>query len=214
MKLIVCFITVLTLAACSTDPGKDKVAATIENTPVALETQAAAAPKAVSGHQYTVALQRSKLSAVGAKISAEHPIVFHSYTANITVDGDQVTGVTYTTDMAKLEADHPRLTEHLLNEDFFWVEQYPTSSFISTEVTSKVDQVSGMTHTVTGDLSIRGVTKRVSFPAKITLSGTEVSAETEFVINRQDFGVTYPGRKDDLIKDNVLMQINFVAPRG
>ena len=66
---------------------------------------------------------------------------------------------------------------------------------------------------VTGDLTIRGKTKRVSFPAKLGVGETEVSATTEFVIDRQDFDVAYPGRPDDLIQDNVLLQVDFVAPR-
>ena len=114
--------------------------------------------------------------------------------------------------MTAIEADHPRLTEHLLNEDFFWVDKFPTSSFRSTQL-SDGSETEGMTHTVTGDLTIRGKTKRVSFPAKLENGPSEVSASTEFVINRQDFDVTYPGRPDDLIKDNVLLQVNFVAPK-
>ena len=46
------------------------------------------------------------------------------------------------------------------------------------------------------------------------MAADKVSAKTEFVINRQDFGVTYPGRADDLVQDNVAMQIEFVAPRS
>jgi polyisoprenoid-binding protein YceI len=209
------------MIACGTDPGKDKVAATVQDVPEAAPkadspSDAAAqadAPKAASGDALAVDPTKSKLSCVGAKITEKHPIVFHKYTGIITTDNGQVTGIEYTADMAGLEADHPKLTEHLLNEDFFWIEKYPTSTFRSTEISEGSD-TEGMTHTVTGDLTIRGKTKRVTFPAKLTVGDAEVSATTEFVINRQDFDVTYPGRPDDLIQDNVLLQVNFVAPRS
>jgi len=54
----------------------------------------------------------------------------------------------------------------------------------------------------------------VSFPATVTVAADSVTAQTEFVVNRKDFGIVYPGMPDDLIQDNVLMKISFVAKRG
>ena len=75
-------------------------------------------------------------------------------------------------------------------------------------------EAEGMTHTVTGNFTIRGVTKSVTFPAKVAVTAGEVHASTEFGIDRKDFGIVYPGKADDLIKDNVLLQVDFVAPRA
>ena len=203
---------ILLLSGCAQDPGKDKAVATVEEaTPTPAEAPAAATPAVASGTQYKVDPSQSKLSSIGAKVTAEHPIIFHEYEASIGVDSGRVSSVNYTANMAKIEADHPRLTEHLLNEDFFWVEKFPTSTFRSTAI-AEGSEATDATHTVTGDLTIRGQTKKVSFPATIALNDTQATANTEFVINRHDFGVTYKGRKDDLIKDNVLIQVSFVAP--
>ncbi len=38
-------------------------------------------------------------------------------------------------------------------------------------------------------------------------------AETEFALHRQDFGITYPGKKDDLIQDKVVMTVMIVAKK-
>ena len=46
------------------------------------------------------------------------------------------------------------------------------------------------------------------------MTPTEVTAKTEFVVNRQDFEVTYPGKPDDLVQDNVVLQVAFVAARA
>lgn len=159
-----------------------------------------------------VAKDKSKLHALGAKITATHPVDFHEFAGRVGLDGEKVSGVAFAATVASLESDHPKLTTHLKGEDFLWAEKHPHATFVSTEIAE--GGAEGHTHTVTGDLTIRGVTKRVTFPATIAASAAEVTAKTEFVINRQDFGITYPGKADDLVQDNVILKIEFVAPRA
>ena len=59
-----------------------------------------------------------------------------------------------------------------------------------------------------------GVNNGETFPAKLEVAPDSVKASTEFVINRQDFAITYPGRPDDLVQDNVVLTLSFVAPRS
>jgi hypothetical protein len=47
----------------------------------------------------------------------------------------------------------------------------------------------------------------------ITVSQLGVDATADFVINRKDFGVVYPGMPDDLIKDDVVIKLALKAPR-
>ena len=58
----------------------------------------------------------------------------------------------------------------------------------------------GASHTVTGTLDFHGVKKEIGFPATVTMAEGAATIAAEFVLNRQDFGISYPGRKDDLIK--------------
>jgi polyisoprenoid-binding protein YceI len=210
------------LLACAPDPGEGKVKAEIvETNPAAVPAAVAPAAEpssasglpvpAVAGKPLPVDKARSSLGAVGAKITATHPITFHTFDGVVGVDGDNVTAVAFAAAIASLEADHPKLTVHLKKEDFLAADQFPHATFASTEVKPGGE---GGTHTVTGDLTIRGKTLRVSFPATIAVSPTEVTASTEFVINRQDFGVTYPGKPDDLVQDNVVLKVALVAPRA
>jgi polyisoprenoid-binding protein YceI len=62
-------------------------------------------------------------------------------------------------------------------------------------------------------LELRGVTKTVSFPANITIDAKTAKGTAEFKINRKDFGIEYPGKPDDLIKDEVLLKIALVFNR-
>lgn len=201
-------LALLVAAGCVGDVGEGKVKADVQDVPTE------AAPRAgAEGTELAIDASKSKLSALGAKITAKHPIVFHRWSGSVHVDGDTVNAVAFEVDVASLESDNKRLDAHLMKEDFLHTEVYPKATFASTAVVAGSD-ADGATHTVTGDLTIRGATKRVTFPAKITVGADAVAAEAEFTIDRQDFKVTYPGSKDDLVQDNVVMTIAFVAPRG
>lgn len=198
------------LFACVGDVGEGKVAAEISDAPVAEEK--VEAPKA-DGNSLTIDIENSSIKALGAKITATHPIDFSDWSGSVSVDGDNVTDINFEVKMETLEADHPKLTQHLKNEDFFDVSNHPTAGFDGTTVTAGSD-AEGMTHTVQGALTIRGNTKTVTFPANITIDETAVTANTEFTINRQDFGVVYPGKPDDLVQDNVVLTVSIQAPRS
>ena len=66
---------------------------------------------------------------------------------------------------------------------------------------------------ITGDLTLHGVTKRISFPATVAVSDAQVQASSEFSINRKDFGINYPGMQDDLIRDLVVIKLSLALPR-
>jgi hypothetical protein len=67
----------------------------------------------------------------------------------------------------------------------------------------------GGTHTITGNFDLHGVKKSISFPATIQVSPDSVSANAEFSINRKDFGINYPGKADDLIRDGVVIKLTI-----
>jgi polyisoprenoid-binding protein YceI len=208
MRSVLFVAGLLTLAACVEDVGTGKTAATVEDVPVQVAEPAAA----VKGTELPVDASQGAIRALGAKVTATHPIDFGRYTGAVTLDGEMPTAVRYAIEMSSLVADHPKLTAHLMDEDFFEVAAHPTSTFSSTSVTAGSD-VEGSTHMVSGDLTIRGTTKRVTFPATFAVTADRVTATTEFVIDRRDFKIVYTGRADDLIQDNVVLTVKLVAPR-
>jgi len=108
--------------------------------------------------------------------------------------------------------DQEKLVGHLKSPDFFDVEKFPVTRFQSTKIETGGER--GATHTVTGNLELHGVTKSIRFPASISLAADNVSVKSEFGINRKDFGIVYPGKPDDLIKDEVLIRLNLVATKS
>jgi polyisoprenoid-binding protein YceI len=66
---------------------------------------------------------------------------------------------------------------------------------------------------VTGNLTLHGVTKAITFPATIRVTPTGFEVDAEFTINRKDFGIVYAGQQDDLIRDDVVIKLNIRASK-
>src|SRR5262249_58222665 len=105
-------------------------------------------------------------------------------------------------------SDEQRLTGHLKTPDFFEVKTYPKATFVTTAI--KAGGSGGATHTVTGDLTLHGVTKSITFPATITVAADAATLTSEFTINRLDFGMTWG---QDKVHDQVVIKLNVKAPR-
>lgn len=193
----------LTLLACGADYTKDKAAAVVEEAHEA-EPQA----KSEAGKVLKVDPGSSSLRAIGAKVIGSHPIDFKDFVGTIGVDGDTFTSIAFEVQMASLVSDDERLTGHLKNEDFFDVTKFPTSSFQSTRIAK---EAGAETYDVTGNLTIHGMTKSVTFPATIERVDGKVKAASQFTLDRQDFGIVYAGKADNLIQDKVAMEIAFVT---
>jgi polyisoprenoid-binding protein YceI len=215
MRILLTAALAIGLSACVEDVGKGRVKADVQDVPAATDAATATAPPAApTGTPIAIDKAASSIQALGAKITATHPIDFKDFEGKVSVDGDSLVGVEFTVTMATLESDHPKLTAHLKDADFFDVEKFPTSTFKSVEIKSGAQDGGDWTHTITGDFTIRGKSKRITFPAKVEVGADRVQASTEFVINRKDFDVVYPGRPDDLVQDNVRMTIKLAAPRA
>ena len=199
--------------ATTEQPSTDNAVANDDATPSTEGTDTPATDDAAI-KTTTVAVNQSKssINALSAKVSATHPIEFPAFSGEVKLQGDKLSGVSFKIEMASLKSDNERLTKHLLNEDFFDVPKFPHSTFSSKSIEAKAG-VGGTTHEITGDLTIIGNTKTIKFPATVAVNDSTVTANTEFTINRQDFGVSYKGRADDLVQDNVVLTISLAADR-
>ena len=172
----------------------------------------AKAAAAAGGEQLTFGAADSKVEWVGAKITHAHPGGFKGFSGTIDLVGGKAEGskVTVEIDLATVFTDNEKLVGHLKSPDFFDVAKFAKATFTSTAIKAGGE---GGSHTVTGDLSIRGVAKSIAFPATITVSAGQVTAKADFAINRQDWGIKYPGMPDDLIKDSVNIKLDVKAAR-
>lgn len=207
------FVAVL-FTACQNSAPTDAAATT--ETP-------AAEPAAATAGALPVNVQNSVIEWVGSNPTGFHTGTIKLQGGELTVTDGNLTAGKFTIDMNSLaNTDLPAekkgdLEGHLKNADFFEVEKHPTGTFEITSVQPLTGDPSGATHTVAGNLTLKGIAKPISFPAKLTVAGGKVMADTpEFTINRTDWGIKYNSGligtvKDKLIDDNVKLKIKLEA---
>ena len=92
-------------------------------------------------------------------------------------------------DAASIDTHNKLRDAHLRSAAFFAVKQYPTITFQSTHV----EHAGGQDYRVTGNLTMHGVTKPITFDVayrgQSTLMGTRTGQTAKATINRNDFGV-------------------------
>jgi polyisoprenoid-binding protein YceI len=203
-------ITILTglifFTACN-DPAADTTKATTgQAAPVA-------SPAHAQGQRYVITPQNSKIEFVGSKVTGKHNGSFGDFSGQIDYTGNPETSrVNIAIKADSITTDTPDLTKHLKTADFFDVAKYPEASFVSTAI--KAGGENGATHTVTGNLTLHGVTKAITFPATINVTPDVATVESSFSINRKDFGINYAGAADNLIRDNVVLTLHIRANKG
>ncbi|MDQ3474267.1 MAG: YceI family protein [Acidobacteriota bacterium] len=202
-RLAIVLTGLLLITACS-NPASDKPhAVTNEAAPVASTSPA------VPGERYLISPENSKIEFIGSKVTGSHNGSFKKFSGAISFNGQPEAGsVNVTIDTASIEADDPGLTKHLQTPDFFDVAKYPQATFVSTAIKPGGDKG---THTVTGNLTLHGVTKSITFPATITATSEAIMVNSTFSINRKDFGINYAGAADNLIRDEVVLTLKIRA---
>lgn len=197
--------------ACSQAPKGEKV----EGTDAKKVDSAAVTAATVKDVQVDVAA--SKIEWLGTKVGGQHNGDLKIKSGSIKVDGGKIVGGSFILDMAsitvldlkdKMKAD---LEKHLKDGDFFETNKFPEGKFEITAV--KEEKKDGSTHVVEGNLTLKGVTKGVSIPANVTVdaNGAVTATTPQFVIDRQQFGITYKGMKDTPINDGMGIKITLSA---
>jgi polyisoprenoid-binding protein YceI len=120
--------------------------------------------------------KNTKIGWVGSKVTGSHTGDFKKFTGSVETlqRTAETTHIRVDIDMNSVTSDNPKLTGHLKSKDFFWVSKYPRAKFVSTSI--RKGGKKGATHTVTGNLTLRGVTKSIAFPATIELTEKDVAA--------------------------------------
>lgn len=91
--------------------------------------------------------------------------------------------------------------------DFFNVEKFSQSTFELTCLKS----VSDDNYQVSGNLTLNGTSKNITFPASDKIQGDKAKTHAKFDINRKDFDIVYAGKADDLISDEVVIELKLEA---
>ncbi|HYK22894.1 MAG TPA: YceI family protein [Pyrinomonadaceae bacterium] len=205
MRLGILITTVLALMFCVAcgDPAANKSRAVTGEA-------ARVSPQAVQGQKYAITAQNSKIEFLGSKVTGSEHGSFGDFSGQIDYPGNpEASRVSIDIKMDSVVTDSSGLDKHLKTADFFDVEKFPQATFVSTSIKPGGDK--GATHTVTGNLTMHGVTKSISFPATISVTPDAAMVESSFSINRKEFGINYPGARDNLIRDAVVLTLHVHA---
>lgn len=159
---------------------------------------------------------------VGSKPAGKHNGTIGISQGEVSVDGTNLVGGKFTLDINSIQVldlqgdEKGYLEGHLKGtakpedaDHFFNVSKFPTGEFV---ITNYADGK------LTGNLTLKGVTKEISFPAKVQVTEHEVVISSEtFTINRVDFGVNYGSKsifdnlKDKYINDEIELSVKAKA---
>lgn len=159
------------------------------------------------------------------KVVGEHDGTVKIKDGTINVKDGKIVGGVIDVDLTSLDntditdADTKgKLVGHLKSEDFFDVTKFPVSKLEIVEVTPIQNAAAGQpNYNVKGNLTIRGVTKGITFPATLNITDSKVTGTSTFDIDRTEFGLKYGSGKffeglgDKMIKDNFTMKFNVTA---
>ena len=150
----------------------------------------------------------STIGFTGSKVTGSHDGGFKEFEGHFYLGDDKTpTAGEFVIDTTSVWSDDEKLTGHLKSKDFFEVETYPTSTF---KLTKAVKTGEGA-YDISGNLTLHGVEKNITFPVTASREGDTATFNAEFDINRKDFGIVYPGKPDDLIRDEVVLRLDFSA---
>jgi len=163
---------------------------------------------------FKVDTKASKVYWTGKKVSGEHTGYLSVGSGTVFVKGDKVVSADINMNMNSIEVTDlegewkDKLVGHLKSDDFFSVEKHPNATFKITSVKSGK---------VVGDLSIKGITHEISFPAEVSVSGSKVTASGTASIDRTKWDIKYGSGQffsdlgDKMISDEFEIKFELTA---
>ena len=195
-KLIIAIVAISTLLTACKGEKKDKVEAkdevkvekvvAVNNVDLSASLLAWKGTKPGGAHNGTVALKESTLVVENGEIKSGEFVVDMGSIKNLDIENAEYGA---------------KLVGHLTSPDFFDIATYPAAKFVITSTENEGGKV-----LVTGNLTIKDVTKSISIPATLTEeNGVSIFKSEKFNIDRADFNVKYGSKKFfDNLKDKFI----------
>ncbi len=168
---------------------------------------------------YKVDTSTSKVIWEGSKIIGKHQGELKIKTGSLTVEKGALKSGTIEIDMATLTnkditdpGSNAKLVGHLKSDDFFSAEKHPTARLEITKVEDKAGKA-----TVTGNLTIKGITKPIQFPANFKTEGRALKASGRVTVDRTLYDIKYRSSKffsdigDKVIHDTFTVDFDLIS---
>ena len=168
----------------------------------------------------TVNAGESKVEWLGKKVTGEHKGNIAIASGELEFSDDKLTGGTFEIDMHSItnsdlenEEGRNKLVGHLKSDDFFGVEKYPKAHLVIKNVTHE----QGSKYMVSGDVTIKGITKTIEFPVELSENDSKAWATAMITMDRSEFDVKYgsgsffDGLGDKMIYHDFVLNVTVVA---
>lgn len=174
------------------------------------------------GTAYEVNTEKSKVFWTGKKVTGEHTGTLSVQSGTVNVENGIPISASLTLDFTSIvctdvtdEGTNKKFVGHLKSDDFFSVEKHPVGTFEATSFTPISDAKDRESnYTVKGNLTIKGITNEIEFPAFISTKGSALVANGKVTFDRTKYDIKYgsgsffEGLGDKAIYDDV--DLNFV----
>lgn len=170
---------------------------------------------------YKVDISKSVIKWEGKKFSGSHTGSVALTSGELKFNGKKLADGSFIVDMTTIKTmdddkPNPKLDGHLKADDFFGTDKFPTANFVIKKV-----EGAGTDVKITGDLTIKGKTNSISFPAKITWNADKsISAVAEkIIVDRTKYGIEYKSKSifsnigDNFIYDDFTFSVKLVAKK-
>ena len=209
LKTLIPFLPVVMIVGCSNPADKVPKANVSSSTNAPADT--ASKSSEAAGKYYAFGPDSSSIEFIGSKVTGKHHGGFRKFAGELRAANGNLaeSGHKVVIDTTSIYTDTERLTGHLKTPDFFNVAQFPTATFVPASIKPQ-----GTNSIITGDLTLHGITKQISFPAKVQVTDNAVEIAADFAINRFDFDLKYAGKANDLIRKEVVLKLKIKAAPG
>jgi polyisoprenoid-binding protein YceI len=184
-------------------------------------------PATKNATTYKVSAEQSTFNWVAKKVSGEHMGLVKIAAGSIETDGKNLIGGNFDIDMTTITCSdltgewNQKLIGHLNSADFFAVDNFKTANLkIKSATEIKGAKTAANNYNVVADLTIKGITKEITFPAFVIIKKTgEVVANASFDIDRIAYDIKYgsknffEGLGDKAIDDKFSVKVRIVATK-
>ena len=192
---------------------------------VKTEDAQTAAQSADSARVFALDSASSKVEWLAKKVTGQHNGTLAIKSGELKTEAGKITSGRFTLNMAAIKVvditdaeTNAKLAGHLNSEDFFSTSKFPEGTFelVSTEPIANA-AAGSPNYTIKGNLTLKGISKAISFPSTITINGETLNAQADFDIDRTEWDIRYGSGKffkdigDKAINDNFNIKLNIVA---
>ena len=174
-----------------------------------------------------VDVSKSTVLWTAKKVGGQHNGTVKLSCGALQVKGNKLTGGTFALDMTSIAVSditdatgNAKLTNHLKSEDFFSAEKHPNATFTLTKAAPVAGAKAGeANYTLTGNLTIKGITHPITFPTAVKINGNAAEATARLEVDRTKWDIKYRAAiigtvADKVIDDNFTIDLNIVAGKS